>query len=127
MHIPVELLWGILASIGAVALVLLAKLLFKLHSIVSRIEGLLINNEKNIDDSVEQIPKILKNIEEITNTTNEELKNVQEKIHEVESKLTDVAATAQNVADNFVMPAREILGLVSIARKFFKKKKKKLW
>ena len=123
MYIPVELLWGFLVSVGAVAMVLLAKLLFKLHSIVSRIEGLLINNEKNIDDSVEQIPKILKNIEEITNTTNEELKNVQEKIHEVESKLT----TAQNVADNFVMPAREILGLVSIARKFFKKKKKKLW
>lgn len=127
MHIPIEFLWGTLIILGVVVLAILARTLFKLHIVLNRLDVLLMSNDKSINDSIEQLPKILMNLESITSTADEELKNVQEKIHDVESKLTNVAMTAQSVADNFVMPAREILGLVSIAKKLFYKRKKKFF
>jgi len=75
--------FGILFVLGTVALVILIMVLIKLFKVLSRLNGLIVRNEKNMDEILTSLPKATKNFLELS----DDLKSVGE-------VLTETTATA---------------------------------
>lgn len=90
MYIRLDsLVYGILIILGIVALVLTIMLLLKLYKLVSRVNGLLERNEKNIEEMLVAFPKATNNFLELSDG----LKNVGDVI-------TETTATAIETKEN---------------------------
>lgn len=101
MYIDLSILLSIL---GAVALVLLIMNLVKLFKIVSRFNGILQKNEKNINNVLAELPKASNNAAEISDN----IKIVTEVITET----TASAIKAKENINDYVTIIKDILTII---------------
>lgn len=105
-----DLCLGILFILGAVALVLLIMVLLKLFKILSKVNGLVERNEKNIDNVLVSLPKATNNFLELSDS----LRNVGEVI-------TETTATAIETKEHIEAYINIFKDVFMIIKKVFKK------
>ncbi|SCY65458.1 hypothetical protein [Alkaliphilus peptidifermentans] len=126
MYIDMGILVAIILTPLAIILFgLILMVILKLNDVLKQVKDQLSRNEKNIDDSLRSLPKVLHNLEEITYMANEEMKHVHGAIKNIEETVGYAAATAQMVSEDIVEPIGDVLQLLSILRGIFVKEKKK--
>jgi len=95
---------GILFILGTIALIILIMVLIKLFKVLSRANGIIEKNEKNLDEMLTSLPKVTNNFLELS----DDLKAVGE-------VLTETTATAietkENIEDYMVI-FKDILKIV---------------
>ncbi|KAB3530491.1 hypothetical protein F8154_13765 [Alkaliphilus pronyensis] len=100
-------------------------ILLKLNDIIKQIKDMLAKNEKNINESLDSMPKILKNVDEITYKANEEMKHFQGAAKNIEETVGYAAATAQILSRDILEPIGDVLSLLGVLKGIFIKEKKK--
>ena len=105
-----SLSFGILFILGTVALIILIMVLIKLFKFLSRINGLLERNQKNIDEVLTSLPKATKNFLELS----DDLKAVGE-------VLTETTATAIVTKEHVEDYMEVFLDILKIIKKVFAK------
>lgn len=122
-----QLLTVILILAGIAVLYMVFKALKNINDIFNNIATVVKRNEKNIDDILISLPKILNNTEEITKSVNEDMQHVTGVIKSIEETVGLTASAAQFINDDFVLPARDILEILGSIKSIFVKEKKRSW
>ncbi|SET65877.1 hypothetical protein SAMN05660297_03060 [Natronincola peptidivorans] len=112
------------ALLGIALFVVIFVLLHKLNESIKQIKQIITKNEKNIDETMERIPKVLHNVEEISGIVNEEIKHVQGVVKNIEDTVGYTASAAQGINEDILEPIRELFQVVSLVREMFPSKKK---
>lgn len=115
------------ALLGIALFIILFIMLSKVNETLKQIQTVMIKNEKNIDESLERIPKILHNVEEITDVVNEEVQQVKGIMKNVEETIEYTTSAAQEIGEDILEPIRDIIQLVSLVTELLPGKKKKRW
>lgn len=106
----VSLGFGILCVLGTIALVMLIMVLTKLFSFLTKINGLVARNEKNMDEILVSLPKATKNFLELSDN----LKAVGE-------VLTETTATAIETKEHIDDYMDFFMDILKIIKKVFSK------
>jgi len=106
----VSLGFGILCVLGTIALVMLIMVLTKLFSFLTKINGLVGRNEKNMDEILVSLPKATKNFLELSDN----LKAVGE-------VLTETTATAIETKEHIDDYMDFFMDILKIIKKVFSK------
>lgn len=106
----VSLGFGILCVLGTIALILFIMVLIKLFGFLTRINGLIERNEKNIDATLVTLPKATKNFLELS----DDLKAVGE-------VLTETTATAIETKEHIDDYMDFFVDILKIIKKVFAK------
>lgn len=122
-----QLITILFAIAGGGVLFVLFKALMNLNEILNSVNRLLQRNEKNIDDVLNTLPNILTNTDEITKNVNEEIQHVSGAIKAVEETIGHTASAAQAISEDIIIPARDLLEILSLVKSIFIKDKKKSW
>lgn len=112
---------------GLAVLIVLFIAVIRLNEVLKRIKGILERNEKNIDDALSIMPKVLHNTNEITESINEEMKHVKGTIRNIEETVEYAVSTAQTLNDDIIVPVKEVLEILGLLKGIFIKEKKKGW
>jgi len=102
--------FGILFILGTIALIILIMVLVKLFKFLSRINGLLERNQKNMDEILTSLPKAAKNFLELS----DDLKAVGE-------VLTETTATAIVTKEHVEDYMEVFMDILKIIKKVFAK------
>lgn len=105
-----SLSFGILFILGTIALIILIMVLLKLFKFLSRINGLLERNQKNMDEILTSLPKATKNFLELS----DDLKAVGE-------VLTETTATAIVTKEHVEDYMEVFMDILKIIKKVFAK------
>lgn len=105
-----SLAYGTLTILGAAALVLLIMNLIKLFKVISRFNGILEKNEKNINSMLISLPKASNNAAEIS-----------ENIKVVTEVVTDTTASAIKAKENINDYVTIIKDILTIIKEVFSK------
>ncbi len=114
-----------LLGIGLFAVLFI--MLSRVNNILKELRELVLKNEKHIDETMESLPKLVKNIENITGVANEEIKNVQSVVKNVGNTVEYTASAVQELNEDMIEPIRDIFNALSLITGLFPKKKKKIW
>lgn len=106
-----SLCFGILFILGAIALVILIMVLIKLFDFLSRVNGLMQRNEKNMDEILVTLPEATGNFLKLS----DDLKAVGE-------VLTETTATAIETKENIKDYTDIFMDLLKIVKTVFTKK-----
>lgn len=111
MYVRLDILiLGVLAVLGIVSLILLIMLLIKMYKVFSRLNILLTNNDKNINETLTLLPRITSNISDFS----DDLKNVGDTIAETS---TSAMETKDNI-EEYIAIAKDVF---LIAKQVFSK------
>jgi len=108
----INLCYGILFILGTIALIILIMVLIKLFSFLSRVEGLIKRNEKNVDEILISVPKATKNFLDLSDN----LKAVGDVITETTANVIETKQHLEGYKDVFI-------DILKIATLVFTKKK----
>lgn len=120
-----DILWLIFALIGIGVLVLVIIAFIRLNETLNIIKGILTKNEKNIDDSLESMPKLLSNLEEITKEVNGDMKIIKEAFRNIDETAEYTASAMQVVSEDILDPIKDVLSIISVIRDVIGKPRKK--
>ena len=115
----------VLAGIGV--LIMLFKTLININGIIGDIGKIIQHNERNIDNILNSVPKILDNTEQITESINEEMQHVSQAVKAIEETVEYTASAAQVVAEDIALPIKDIIAVLGTIKNIFIKDKKKGW
>ncbi len=121
------LLMALFSILGVALIGFLFITLSRINEILKQFKMTLEKNDKNINDSIEALPKLLNNLEEITAGVNEEMKHIQGTVRSIEETVGYAASTAQLLTEDIVEPVRDLLEILSVIKGIFFKEKKKGW
>ncbi len=121
------LLIALFSTLGVALIGFLFITLSRINEILKQFKMTLEKNDKNINDSIEALPKLLNNLEEITAGVNEEMKHIQETVRSIEETAGYAASTAQLLTEDIVEPVRDLLEILGVIKGIFFKEKKKGW
>lgn len=122
-----QLLNMLLVLVGIGVLAMLIKTLININGIINNMGKIIQSNEKNIDDILNSVPKILSNTEQITESVNEEMQHVSQAIKSIEETVEYTASAAQVVAEDIALPVKDIMAILGTVKNIFIKDKKKGW
>lgn len=117
----------LLGILGIVLFVVICILLLKVKEILDQINKIIVKNEKNIDESIESLPKVLNNVEQISGVVNEEIKHLQGVVKNIEETVGYTAATAQGISEDILEPIGDLFQIISLITGILPIKKKKSW
>lgn len=106
-----SLCFAILFILGSVALVILIMVLIKLFKFISRVDGLIERNEKNIEETLVSLPKATDNFLDLS----DDLKAVGEVLTETTATVIETKEHIQDYTDIF-------MDLLKIVKTVFAKK-----
>lgn len=122
-----QLFTFLLGLLGIAFIAILCILLLKVNEALNQIKIIITKNEKNIDETMERVPKVLQNVEEISGVVNEEVKNLQGVVKNIEETVEYTAAAAQGINEDVLEPVRELFQIISLIAGMLPSKKKKSW
>lgn len=122
-----DLLALLFTILGVVFFGFLFIALSRLNEILKQFKTILEKNDKNINESIETMPKLLSNLQEITNGVNQEMKHIQGAVKNIEETVSYAASTAQILSEDIVEPIRDLLEILALLKGVFFKEKKKGW
>jgi len=121
------LLVFLFSLIGVILIGFLFIALSRLNEILKQFKIILDKNDKNLNDSLETLPKLLNNLEEISDGINQEMKHIRGAVKNIEETVGYAAATAQLLSEDIVEPLSDILEVLGLIKGIFFKDKKKGW
>ena len=121
------LLVFLFSILGAILIGFLFIALSRLNEILKQFKTILDKNDKNLNDSLETLPKLLNNLQEISGGINQEMKHIQGAVKNIEETVGYAAATAQLLSEDIVEPLSDILQALGLIKGIFFKEKKKGW
>jgi len=120
-----DILWLLIGLVGLGVLVLAMIALIRINESLNIVKGMLLKNESNIDESLENIPKVLANVEEISREINGEMKNIKEAFRNIDETAEYTASAMQFVNEDILYPIKDVLSIISIIRDTIARPKKK--